>query len=49
MKNQILLVANENDVVESFPVTLTLAGHEVALAHSGLLAIKQARGQMDGA
>ena len=43
MKNQILLVANENDVVESFPVTLTLAGHEVALAHSGLLAIKQAR------
>jgi CheY-like chemotaxis protein len=40
---RILLVAYENDVLESFPVTLTLAGHEVVLAHGGLQAIKQAR------
>jgi len=43
MKKQILLVAHENDILESFPVTLALAGHEVLLAHSGLQAIKQAR------
>jgi response regulator RpfG family c-di-GMP phosphodiesterase len=43
MKKQILLVAHENDVLESFPVTLTLAGHDVLLAHGGLQAIKQAR------
>jgi CheY-like chemotaxis protein len=43
MKKQILLVANENDVLESFPVTLALAGHGVKLAHNGLQAIKQAR------
>ena len=43
MKKQILLVAHENDVLESFPVTLTLAGHDVLLAHAGLQAIKQAR------
>lgn len=43
MKKQILLVANESDVLESFPVTLTLAGHQVKLAHGGLQAIKQAR------
>src|SRR5208283_526310 len=43
MKKQILLVAHENDVLESFPVTLTLAGHDVLLAHAGLQGIKQAR------
>jgi response regulator RpfG family c-di-GMP phosphodiesterase len=43
MKTQILLVAHENDVLESFPVTLTLAGHDVVLAHAGLQAIKKAR------
>jgi response regulator RpfG family c-di-GMP phosphodiesterase len=43
MKKQILLVAHENDVLDSFPVTLTLAGHDVVLAHTGLQAIKQAR------
>ena len=43
MKKQILLVAVESDVLESFPVTLTLAGHRVDLAHGGLQAIKQAR------
>ena len=43
MKKQILLVAVEKDVLDSFPVTLTLAGHHVALAHAGLQAIKQAR------
>lgn len=43
MKKQILLVANEADVLESFPVTLTLAGHQVKLAHAGLQAIKDAR------
>jgi CheY-like chemotaxis protein len=43
MKKQILLVAYESDVLESFPVTLTLAGHGVSLAHGGLDAIKQAR------
>jgi response regulator RpfG family c-di-GMP phosphodiesterase len=43
MKKQILLVAHENDVLESFPVTLKLAGHDVVLAHAGLQAIKQAR------
>lgn len=36
-------MAHENDVLESFPVTLTLAGHDVLLAHAGLQAIKQAR------
>jgi DNA-binding response OmpR family regulator len=43
MKKQILLVASEDDILESFPVTLTLAGHRVHLAHGGLQAIKQAR------
>jgi two-component system, sensor histidine kinase len=43
MKKQILLVAVESDVLDSFPVTLTLAGHQVNLAHGGLQAIKQAR------
>lgn len=43
MKNQILLVANESDVVDSFPVTLALVGHEVALARTALQGIKQAR------
>jgi response regulator RpfG family c-di-GMP phosphodiesterase len=43
MKKQILLVAHEDDVLESFPATLTLAGHDVLLAHAGLQAIKQAR------
>jgi DNA-binding response OmpR family regulator len=43
MKKQILLVANESDVLESFPVTLTLAGHQVKLARGGLQAINQAR------
>ncbi len=43
MKKQILLVAHESDVLESFPVTLALAGHEVLLADGGLQAIKQAR------
>jgi len=40
---KILLVAFEHDVLESFPVTLKLAGHEVALASGGLEAIRQAR------
>jgi CheY-like chemotaxis protein len=43
MNKRILLVAYENDVLESFPVTLRLAGHRVVLAHGGLQAIKQAR------
>ena len=43
MKKQILLVAHEHDVLNSFPVTLSLAGHDVLLAHGGLQAIKQAR------
>jgi CheY-like chemotaxis protein len=43
MKKQILLVTVESDVLDSFPVTLTLAGHQVNLAHAGLQAIKQAR------
>jgi DNA-binding response OmpR family regulator len=43
MKKQILLVAHENDVLDSFPVTLTLAGHDVVVARGGLDAIKQAR------
>ncbi len=43
MNKRILLVAHENDVLESFPVTLRLAGHKVVLAHGGLQAIKQAR------
>jgi response regulator RpfG family c-di-GMP phosphodiesterase len=43
MKKQILLVAHEDDVLGSFPVTLTQAGHDVLLAHAGLQAIKQAR------
>lgn len=36
-------MASENDVLESFPVTLTHAGHNVLLAHAGLQGIKQAR------
>jgi CheY-like chemotaxis protein len=40
---KILLVAFENDVLESFPVTLKTAGHDVALAYGGLEAIRQAR------
>jgi CheY-like chemotaxis protein len=43
MSKQILLVAHESDVLKSFPVTLSLAGHSVTLAHGGLQAIKQAR------
>ena len=43
MKKQILLVAHESDVLESFPVTLARAGHKVVLAHGGLQAIEQAR------
>lgn len=43
MKKQILLVAYEHDVLDSFPVTLNLAGHEVLLAHGGLQGIKKAR------
>jgi response regulator RpfG family c-di-GMP phosphodiesterase len=43
MKKQILLVAHENDVLESFPLTLTLAGHDVDIAGGGLQAIKKAR------
>jgi CheY-like chemotaxis protein len=43
MNKRILLVAYEKDVLESFPVTLRLAGHRVLLAHGGLQAIKQAR------
>ena len=43
MKKQILLVAHEDDVLESFPATLTLAGHDVLLAHAGLQGIRQAR------
>jgi response regulator RpfG family c-di-GMP phosphodiesterase len=43
MKKQILLVAHEEDVLESFPATLTQAGHDVSLAHAGLQAIKHAR------
>lgn len=40
---RILLVASEHDVLDSFPVTLTHAGHNVLLAGGGLQAIKQAR------
>ncbi|MGP8202148.1 MAG: response regulator [Limisphaerales bacterium] len=43
MKKRILLVAHEEDVLESFPGALTLAGYEVSLAHAGLQAIRQAR------
>jgi DNA-binding response OmpR family regulator len=43
MKQQILLVAYESDVLESFPVTLVLAGYKVDFAHCGLQAIKHAR------
>jgi DNA-binding response OmpR family regulator len=43
MKKRILLVAHEDDVLASFPVALTRAGHDVALAHAGLQAIKHAR------
>jgi response regulator RpfG family c-di-GMP phosphodiesterase len=43
MKKQILLVAHEHDILDSFPVTLTLAGHDVLLANGGLQGIKQAR------
>jgi DNA-binding response OmpR family regulator len=43
MNKRILLVAYENDVLQSFPVTLRLAGHRVVLAHGGLQAIQQAR------
>jgi response regulator RpfG family c-di-GMP phosphodiesterase len=43
MSKRILLVASENDVLESFPVTLRHAGHNVLLAGGGLQAIKQAR------
>jgi CheY-like chemotaxis protein len=43
MKKRILLVAHEDDVLESFPEALTLAGHDVSLAHAGLQAIKRAR------
>jgi two-component system, OmpR family, alkaline phosphatase synthesis response regulator PhoP len=43
MEKRILLVAMESDVVESFPITLTLAGHSVLLADRGLEGIRQAR------
>ena len=43
MKKRILVVADESDILKSFPATLTLAGHEVDLAHSGLDGIKSAR------
>jgi PleD family two-component response regulator len=43
MKTKILLAAHENDILESLPAALTLAGHDVVLAHAGLQAIKQAR------
>jgi two-component system cell cycle response regulator len=43
MKKQILLVAAERDVLSSFPVTLSLAGHNVTLSKAGLDAIKAAR------
>lgn len=43
MEKRILLVAMENDVVQSIPITLRLAGHNVLLADRGLEGIKQAR------
>jgi DNA-binding response OmpR family regulator len=43
MTKRILLVASERDVLESFPVTLTYAGHKVVLARGGLQAINTAR------
>lgn len=43
MEKRILLVAMEDDVVESVPITLSLAGHSVLLADRGLEGIKQAR------
>jgi DNA-binding response OmpR family regulator len=43
MKKQILLVAHEDDVLESFPAALTQAGYEVSLVHAGLQAIRRAR------
>jgi CheY-like chemotaxis protein len=43
MNKQILLVAMENDVVQSVPITLRLAGHDVLMADCGLDGIKQAR------
>jgi two-component system alkaline phosphatase synthesis response regulator PhoP len=43
MNKSILLVASEHDVLESFPVTLRHAGHNVLLARGGLQGIKQAR------
>ena len=46
MKKQILLVAVADDVLDSFPVTLTLAGHHVDIAHGGLDAIKLARNSL---
>ncbi|MGD0814036.1 MAG: response regulator [Verrucomicrobiota bacterium] len=43
MKKRILLVAHEEDVLESFPVAMTSAGYDVSLGHAGLQAIRQAR------
>jgi CheY-like chemotaxis protein len=43
MRKRILLVASESDIVQSFPVTLRLAGHRVFVTDCGLGAIKQAR------
>ncbi len=43
MNKRILLVAMENDIVESVPITLQLAGHHVVITGCGLEAIKQAR------
>jgi CheY-like chemotaxis protein len=43
MKKRILLVAVENDIVHSVPITLKLAGHNVEMAGCGLEAIKRAR------
>jgi DNA-binding response OmpR family regulator len=43
MRKRILFVASESDIVQSFPVTLRLAGHRVFVTDCGLGAIKQAR------
>lgn len=43
MRKRILLVARENDIIQSIPITLKLAGHRVMVADSGLEAIKQTR------
>ncbi len=43
MEKRILLVAMENDIVQSVPITLRLAGHSVLMASHGLEGIKQAR------